>query len=89
LGRFILADAQDLPIASGTFDTVICFNVLEHVPDSSRALAEAARILGRHGKLILVVPNCAGDEMLRLANLNYYHWTDLTHLHAFTANSLA
>ena len=38
-------DAQELPFADGTFDTVVAAWMLYHVPDVDRALAEFARVL--------------------------------------------
>lgn len=43
-----------LPFADGSFDTVVCTHVLEHVPDLDGALADLRRIARR--RLILVVP---------------------------------
>ncbi len=39
------ADASCLPFAAGTFDTVIGFGFLHHVPQWQQALAEVARVL--------------------------------------------
>lgn len=42
------ADATDLPFEAGTFDVVVCFTMLHHVPTTAlqdRLLAEAARVL--------------------------------------------
>jgi SAM-dependent methyltransferase len=53
----IVADIQDMPhVASSQFDTVFCSEVLEHVPDPGRAVAEIARVLRPGGKLLLSVP---------------------------------
>lgn len=43
-----------LPFADGSFETVVCTHVLEHVPDLEGALADLRRIARR--RLILVVP---------------------------------
>ncbi len=52
-----LADIQDMSvIESSAFDTALCSEVLEHVPDPSRAIAELHRVLSPRGKLILTVP---------------------------------
>ncbi|MCC3775005.1 methyltransferase domain-containing protein [Streptomyces sp. UNOB3_S3] len=66
---FRLADAMDLPFASDSFDGVWMFESLLHMPDASRALAQAARVLRPSGRLALsnlVVrePLAQGEESL-------------------------
>lgn len=50
------ADAAALPLAAGSMDAVVCAELLEHVPDPRRVLAEAARVLRPGGRLVLTVP---------------------------------
>jgi SAM-dependent methyltransferase len=45
-----------LPYAPSTFDTVLLFDVLEHVPDPRKTLAEAADVLVAGGTLLAFVP---------------------------------
>ena len=52
----VVADITRLPFASEAFGTVICSEVLEHVWDPKRALAEIARSLQPGGHVILSVP---------------------------------
>jgi ubiquinone/menaquinone biosynthesis C-methylase UbiE len=47
-------DAQDLPFADRTFDTVVCTYALCSVPDEARAISEMQRVLKPGGRLILV-----------------------------------
>ncbi|OGW60773.1 MAG: hypothetical protein A2V83_02465 [Nitrospirae bacterium RBG_16_64_22] len=51
---FETADAQALPFSSRSFDTVVCFRVLMHVPDWRKALSEICRAARR--RVILDVP---------------------------------
>jgi SAM-dependent methyltransferase len=37
-------------------DTIVCLNVLEHIPDDSRTLANMHQILVAGGKVVLIVP---------------------------------
>lgn len=48
---FRVADAQDLPFGSGSFDAVVANHMLYHVPDRSRAVSELARVLRPNGRL--------------------------------------
>lgn len=52
----IFADAVRLPFCSESFDTVFLLDVLEHIPDADRALAEASRVLKIEGLLIVKIP---------------------------------
>ena len=49
-------DITKLSFADGTFDTVLSFDVLEHVPDYHAAISEICRILTPGGDLLLTVP---------------------------------
>ena len=52
----VIGSAESLPFEDESFDVVLSTQVLEHVPDPPRALAEAVRVLKRGGRLILTVP---------------------------------
>ena len=60
-------DAQELPFADGTFDTVVAAWMLYHVPDVDRALAEFARVLVPGGALIAVTNSA--DHIAELREL--------------------
>jgi SAM-dependent methyltransferase len=52
----VVGSATDIPLDSASFDTVVCTEVLEHVPDPSLALREMHRVLRPGGHLILSTP---------------------------------
>jgi SAM-dependent methyltransferase len=52
----LFADAAALPFRNEVFDTVLCTEVLEHLPDPHRCLEELSRVLRPGGKLILSTP---------------------------------
>jgi SAM-dependent methyltransferase len=56
-GNIIRGDLESLPFASGSFDAVMFNEVLEHIPDDGRALAEAHRVLVDGGHLCIFSPN--------------------------------
>lgn len=50
------ADVGALPFADGTFDVVICSEVLEHIVDNAKAITELVRVLKPRGDLVVTVP---------------------------------
>lgn len=52
--RFVEARAEDLPFEDGTFDTVICVKLLEHVRDIDDVLSELRRVASK--RIIIVLP---------------------------------
>lgn len=49
-------DIEHMPFADGAFGTVVCTEVLEHVPDAAVALGEIKRVLSTGGVLVGSVP---------------------------------
>jgi SAM-dependent methyltransferase len=58
-GLDIISDIVAIPEPDGSFDAVMCLEVLEHVPDPLAALRELARLLRSGGKLVLSAPFCS------------------------------
>ncbi len=55
--RFATADGASLPFAAGAFASVFVRDLLHHVPDPRKVLAEANRVLRPGGSLWLLEPN--------------------------------
>ena len=55
----VLGDALDLPFEGDSFDAIVCFEVIEHLPDVAHAVTEMLRVLKRPGHLIFGLPNHA------------------------------
>ena len=51
-----LADLTALPLRDASVDLLVCYHVLEHVPDDHAAMAEIARVLSPRGLALLEVP---------------------------------
>lgn len=52
----LVCDITTIPQPDAVFDAILCSEVLEHVPDPTKALDEFARLLKPGGKLILTAP---------------------------------
>jgi SAM-dependent methyltransferase len=65
--EFLVADVLELPFDPRSFDTVCSFEIVEHVPDAERFVAELARVLKPGGRLVLSTPR-AEDPTVRPDN---------------------
>jgi SAM-dependent methyltransferase len=60
-GRYLVADAADLPFEDSSFDLVVAYNSLMDVQDMPGAVREAARVLQPHGRLCVCVTHPLAD----------------------------
>lgn len=82
----LIGDVQSLGmLRDASYDSVICLEVLEHVPDPARALAEIARVLADGGVLVLSVPHLS-----RLHEIphDYYRYTEYGLRYLLESNDL-
>ena len=68
----IQGDALALPFSDGTFDRVICSEVLEHIPNDVAAMAELTRVLRPGGTMAITIPRF-GPELINWALSDEYH----------------
>jgi ubiquinone/menaquinone biosynthesis C-methylase UbiE len=54
-GEFLVANAEELPFESDSFDCVCSMGVLHHTPDTAKAVDEIFRVLKSGGRLIVMV----------------------------------
>lgn len=86
-GRVVAADALRAPFASGSFDVVTLWDVLEHLADPHVAIAEAARLLRPGGRLVLTTGD-VGSLVARLSGRRWHLYTLPEHLFFHTRSSL-
>jgi SAM-dependent methyltransferase len=55
--EFVEAKVPPLPFADNTFDYVVSFQVIEHIPNDRAFVAEVLRVLRHGGKFIVSTPN--------------------------------
>lgn len=85
--HIFVADGLQLPFPDHSFDAVICSEVLEHIPDYQRMLAEAKRVLAPGGILAISVPR-AWPERICWWLSDAYHQVEGGHIRIFQAASL-
>jgi SAM-dependent methyltransferase len=65
-------DGDDWGVEDATFDTALCTEVLEHIPDPAAFLARTHRCLRPGGRLVLTVPFAARWHFIPL---DYWRYT--------------
>lgn len=58
--EFVQGDATEMQFEDNTFDIVVSFSAIEHIPDKTlrqKALKEMARVVKKEGYVIVTVPN--------------------------------
>jgi len=75
-----------VPMPDKSFDTVIAFEVLEHLADPQNIILEAKRLAREN--VIITVPNCEGMSILQNSGLLFEHVACLDHINYFTKDSL-
>jgi SAM-dependent methyltransferase len=86
--RTVEGDALDLPFGDGEFDRVVAAEVLEHIPDDERAIAELARVLRPGGTLAVTVPRWL-PERICWALSDEYHEVEGGHVRIYRESELA
>lgn len=87
------AETTELPFPEGSFDVVLCGDLIEHLRRPEQFLTRVGPLLGDGGRLVLTTPNVANWTMRLGLLLGRWHYTergilDRTHLHLFTRNTL-
>ncbi|MCX6926855.1 MAG: class I SAM-dependent methyltransferase [Verrucomicrobia bacterium] len=76
-----VADAENLPFATNTFDLAYSWGVLHHTPNTEKALAELVRVVRPGGEIKIMLYNrhslCAYRCWLRYALLKGQPWKSL------------
>jgi 2-polyprenyl-3-methyl-5-hydroxy-6-metoxy-1,4-benzoquinol methylase len=83
--RLMRAEKLDFP--SKSVDTVIMFEVLEHLEDPYAALEEIVRVVRKN--LIVTVPNIAPMVDCVEYNVVMHHFMESTHVNFFTGSMLS
>ena len=83
----VRGDAYALPFDDDSFDAVIAAEVLEHLPDDERAMAELHRVLRPGGQIAVTVPRW-GPETVCWALSNAYHEVEGGHVRIYRGDQI-
>ena len=78
----IAARLADAGFEAGTFDQIVIWHVLEHLPDPRGTLEECHRILASGGRLIVAVPNFSSWQA-KWSGSGWFHLDAPRHLYQF------
>lgn len=70
--RTVEGDALDLPFEDDAFDVVIAAEVLEHILDDERAMAEIARVVRPGGRVAVTVPRYLPERVCWALSTEYH-----------------
>lgn len=76
----VVADATKLDLKDNSVDTVILFELLEHIKDSKDRIAimkEAKRVARKN--VLITTPNSNHNELLKRCGLTYEHMMEVDH----------
>jgi len=74
----LTADAQRLPLPDETFDVVVSFETIEHLPNPHQFLQECNRILRPNGTIVVSTPNKDIYSMILNGASNPFHCSELS-----------
>lgn len=74
----VVGSAYELPVSDRSIDAVVLFDVLEHLAETDRALAELRRVLKPGGLVLMSVPNPEGLGARRKGKDSFIY-RDATH----------
>jgi SAM-dependent methyltransferase len=83
----VVAADSTLPFSDASFDTVLLFEVIEHVPNPEKILSEAFRVARKN--VLITVPNTEHLETLKSNDVTYAHMLSSDHVNFFDPDSLS
>lgn len=76
--EFIKADIESYTLEPSSIDTIIAFDIIEHLNDDFAFIQKAYIQLKKGGRILISVPN-EDNSLLEKLNLAHIHFTDKTH----------
>jgi len=70
--HLLIANVTKLPFKDGTFNKIICSEVLEHIPEDKSAVEELIRVLRKNGAIGISVPHYLAESICWKLSKDYY-----------------
>ena len=70
--HLVVANVTKLPFKDGSFDKIICSEVLEHIPQDKIAVAELIRVLRKYGAIGISVPHYLAESICWKLSREYH-----------------
>ena len=78
---------ESAPFAPGSFDLIVMWDVLEHVPDPVRVLGRVRELLATNGRVVIETQNVA-SILARVLGRRWTHYKHAEHLVHFSPKTL-
>jgi len=72
-------DTHNLPAEDNTFDEVLCFETIEHIPDPEKFIKELSRVTKKGGEVIITMPNVLWEPVHAFAAVTGIHHSEGPH----------
>jgi 2-polyprenyl-3-methyl-5-hydroxy-6-metoxy-1,4-benzoquinol methylase len=87
------AETMELPLEPGSFDAIVCADLIEHLRDPGAFMERVRPLLRPGGRLVLSTPNVANWTIRLQLLFGRFRYTergilDRTHAHLFTRRTL-
>jgi putative flippase GtrA len=79
--KYLMGDARQLPFQNSSFDSVLCIELIEHMDDPVKVIAEISRVAKPNAKIVLATPDYSRplahivDVMTPYGNDHCYRFT--------------
>jgi len=74
---WVRADLRSLPLRAGSFDTIVSFQVIEHLEDPAIYLQTIARLLTPDGVALITTPNILTSDRINPYHVHEYEAEEL------------
>lgn len=85
-------DITNLKVADNTYDLVICYHILEHIPDDNKAMQELFRIMKNGAKALVQTPFKEGEvyenDSIVTASERLKHFGQEDHVRVYSVEGL-